>query len=103
MQDENVKRTGVGRNPCSMVLAVSALAVMQTAHADERITPGQLIIERPTLICLGFQWCTSGDDNKNAKASVKYRKVGENAWKAQQSEPLWRFGPSGQMGRWEVP
>ena len=89
MQDESVKRTGVRRNSCSMVLAVSALAVMQTAYADDRITPGQLIIERPTLICLGLQWYTSGDDNKNAEVSVKYRKVGQTNWKA--GLDLWRL------------
>ncbi len=53
------------------------------------ITAGELIVERPTLICLGFQWYTAGDDNKNATASVKYRKVGDTEWKA--GLDLWRL------------
>lgn len=49
--------------------------------AVNSITPGELVVERPTLICLGFQWYTSGDANKNAKVTLQYRQTGETAWK----------------------
>jgi hypothetical protein len=57
--------------------------------AENAVTPGDLIIERPTLICLGFQWYTSGDDNENAKGTVKFRRVGDTDWKA--GLDLWRL------------
>jgi hypothetical protein len=59
------------------------------AAADDAVKPGAFFVERPTLICLGFQWYTSGDDNKNAKATVKFRKVGQSEWKA--GLDLWRL------------
>ncbi|MBM3734835.1 MAG: hypothetical protein FJW39_03540 [Acidobacteria bacterium] len=51
---------------------------------------GRLIIERPTLICLGFEWQISGDDNRNSTVEVSYRKAGESAWKT--GMPLLRLG-----------
>ncbi|HSP69813.1 MAG TPA: right-handed parallel beta-helix repeat-containing protein [Bryobacteraceae bacterium] len=50
-------------------------------QAADRATAGEFIIERPTLISLGFEWHIDGDDNHNASASVFYRKKGETAWK----------------------
>ena len=49
-----------------------------------------LTIEPPTLICLGFDWKISGDDNLNATVNVKYRKEGESGWK--EYMPLLRTG-----------
>jgi hypothetical protein len=42
---------------------------------------GDLIIEPPTLISLGFEWRIEGDDNRNAVAAVGYRRSGEQEWK----------------------
>ena len=50
-----------------------------TANA---ITPGEFIIEPPTLINLGFEWLVEGDENRNATVDVTYRKSGETAWHA---------------------
>ncbi len=41
---------------------------------------GELTIEPPTLICLGFDWKISGDENVNARVDVKYRRQGESEW-----------------------
>ena len=75
---------------------VAALLLMPLATLDAAdrpnipwITAGELIVERPTLMCLGFQWYTSGDDNKNAKGTVKFREVGDTEWKA--GLDLWRL------------
>ena len=46
----------------------------------------RLKVERPTLLCLGFEWPITGDDNRNASVEVSYRRVGEQAW--QQGMPL---------------
>ena len=45
------------------------------------VTAGELVIDPPTLINLGFEWVITGDDNRNARVEVSYRKKGEKAWK----------------------
>ena len=45
------------------------------------VTPGDLVVDPPTLINLGFEWVIDGDGNRNAAVDVSYRKVGEAAWK----------------------
>ena len=42
---------------------------------------GELIAEPPTLVSLGFEWRISGDDNRNARVDVTFRKKGEQAWR----------------------
>src|SRR6185295_13150743 len=46
-----------------------------------KIRPGEFIIDHPTLINLGFEWLIQGDDNRNARVEVSYRKQGETTWK----------------------
>src|SRR5262245_48420346 len=58
--------------------------------AADAVSPGRFLVERPTLICLGFEWQIAGDDNRNAVVEVSYRKFGENNWK--QGMPLFRLG-----------
>jgi hypothetical protein len=50
------------------------------AQANPRVTPGELVVENPTLINLGFEWHIQGDDNRNASVAVSYRRVGEAQW-----------------------
>jgi hypothetical protein len=57
---------------------------------DNRVRAGELEVEPPTLICLGFEWEMSGDANRNATVEVKYRLAGESAWK--DGLPLLRMG-----------
>jgi len=49
--------------------------------AANKVTAGEFIAERPTLISLGFELHIDGDDNHNAAVSVFYRKKGQQAWK----------------------
>jgi hypothetical protein len=65
------------------------LCVVRLAAADA-VTAGRFVVERPTLICLGFEWQISGDENRNSVVEVGYRKTGESAWK--QGMPLLRLG-----------
>jgi hypothetical protein len=53
------------------------------------VTPGEFVIDPPTLINLGFEWLIQGDDNRNAAVAVSYRKQGASAWK--QGMPLLRL------------
>lgn len=54
------------------------------------VTAGKFTVERPTLICLGFEWRISGDDNRNATVEVTYRKTGDSGWR--KALPLLRMG-----------
>ena len=46
------------------------------------MTPGELVVDHPTLINLGFEWIIQGDDNRNAQVTVSYRRQGQTEWKA---------------------
>jgi hypothetical protein len=59
------------------------------ADSNNRVTPGEFVIDHPTLINLGFEWVIQGDDNRNAKVDVTYRKRGESQWKV--AMPLLRL------------
>ncbi len=59
----------------------AALAAAQAPSAPTRVTPGELLIDPPTLINLGFEWLIDGDSNRNAKVDVSFRKAGDSAWK----------------------
>jgi hypothetical protein len=76
--------------PLLLVLAVSlslrALDAQAPAGAPPApqpnvVVPGELIIEPPTLLNLGFEWFIQGDDNRNATVAVSYRKAGTIEWK----------------------
>ena len=54
-----------------------------------KVKAGELVIDPPTLINLGFEWVIQGDDNRNAKVEVSYRKKGDTAWKT--AMPLMRL------------
>ena len=44
-------------------------------------TPGELIVEPPTLRCAGFHWEITGDPNENATARIEFREVGGTEWR----------------------
>jgi hypothetical protein len=48
--------------------------------AGNRTTPGEFVIDPPTLINLGFEWFIDGDDNRNASVATEYRKQGSAQW-----------------------
>src|SRR5262245_43105109 len=72
-------KTGVFRN---VVLLTLVFALISSAHAavENRTTTGEVIVEPPTLIALGFEWEIQGDDNRNAQVRVDYRKQGDAKW-----------------------
>jgi len=45
------------------------------------VVPGELLVDPPTLINLGFEWFIQGDANRNATVEVSYRKAGTTEWK----------------------
>jgi len=75
-----------------ILLAVAILCGLagSACAAENAAVPGDFIIERPTLLSLGFEWKISGDENRNAAVAVTYRKTGENKWHT--ALPLFRIG-----------
>jgi hypothetical protein len=59
-------------------------------YGTNAVKPGKLVAEPPTLICLGFEWPISGDENRNASVAVEYRKAGRKKWRP--ALPLLRMG-----------
>jgi hypothetical protein len=78
----------------SLVLVTSRTPAQAPAAQPSRISPdaavpGELVIEPPTLINLGFEWFIQGDANRNAAVDVAFRRKGDTAWK--QALPLLRL------------
>jgi hypothetical protein len=48
----------------------AALAIASLARAEDAVQAGEFIVEPPTLICLGFEWKITGDDNRNASVEM---------------------------------
>jgi hypothetical protein len=63
------------------LLLLSGASGRPTAAATDSVTSGEFIVDPPTLINLGFEWLIDGDDNRNARVDVSYRKPGEAQWK----------------------
>ena len=72
-----------------LLLAATTMAA-GTAWCADATSAGAVFVEPPTLISLGFEWPLRGDDNRNATASIEYRKRGETAWR--QGPALLRIG-----------
>jgi hypothetical protein len=65
-----------------------ALVLLEAAFAENAAVPGQLVVQEPTLICLGFEWQIQGDDNENCRVEVAYREAGSENWR--EALPLFR-------------
>jgi hypothetical protein len=74
----------------TLLAAVASLSPhLAAAPGDAQVTPGEFVVEHPTLINLGFEWRVDGDANRNASVEVSFRKQGETAWR--QAMPLARL------------
>jgi hypothetical protein len=80
------------RRALATVAALTALPLILPAEAQiaadagpppppEAAVPGELLIEPPTLINLGFEWFIQGDTNRNAAVTVSFRRQGDSAWR----------------------
>src|SRR4051812_32308072 len=72
---------------CTAALMVVTLNPLM---AQDATRPGRFYVEHPTLLNLGFEWPITGDANRNATVTVRFRKVGEAAWRS--ALPLVRIG-----------
>ena len=78
--------------------AAAGLAVLAALSGGASAAPskpvlatlaGSFTVERPTLVSLGFEWRIQGDDNRNARVELSWRKRGETAWR--KGLPLFRL------------
>ena len=96
-----------GNNPVNTFSLLIILVILspglcaQTSAVKNQTKTNEFIVEPPTLICAGFEWTISGDENRNASVAVQYRKMGSTAWK--HGLPLLRIGGEkvyGHEQRW---
>ena len=74
---------------CSAALGVVVVTAAMAAQgpgqaprvSPDAVIPGEIVIEPPTLLNLGFEWFIQGDPNRNASVEVAFREKGETAWK----------------------
>ncbi len=69
---------------CCFLLTAAALCAQNSARA------GRFHVQHPTLLNLGFEWDITGDANRNAAVTVRFRKQGTAEWRP--ALPLLRRG-----------
>ena len=57
------------------------LLAASVAEAANETVAGELTVDPPTLMALGFAWAIEGDDNRNAQVSIAYREKGKTEWR----------------------
>jgi len=63
-----------------IVVIVMCMMLTGAALGGPTARPGRLTVDPPTIRCLSVQWQIGGDDNKNARIDVEYRKSAEETW-----------------------
>ncbi len=105
MNSQHLKVKSWGMIFLTALAALSCFVFCNSASAasgNNQLKPGEFVIDHPTLINLGFEWHISGDDNRNSKVEVSYRKQGDTTWK--QAMPMLRLQGERiyQKNSWDV-
>jgi len=74
-------------------LAVALALLPLRTLAENATTPGEATTPYPTIIHLAVEWAIEGDDDLDGAVAVRFRPVGEEAWR--EGLPLRRV-PAGQ-------
>jgi len=64
-----------------LLVAIAICMDPARSSAQNLTVPGEFRVEPPTLVSLGFEWRITGDDNRNARVDVTFRKKGEQQWR----------------------
>jgi hypothetical protein len=76
---------------CTVAGAEPPSAGPTTTTTTAPALPGRLIVERPTLHCVGVRWYLDElDPERDAQCDVEHRRVGQESWR--RSLPLLRVG-----------
>lgn len=62
------------------LFSLTLILISRTVFAQNTTSAGTLTLERPTLLSIGLVWEIVGDDNRNATATLEYRKKGTPAY-----------------------
>ncbi len=67
----------------TFLLAAALLPACASAQTKPQnaTTAGEFFVDPPTLVSLGFEWRIAGDDNRNARVDVTFRKRGDAQWR----------------------
>jgi hypothetical protein len=65
----------------SALFTPSARAQSKPAPPQNATTAGEFLVDPPTLVSLGFEWRIAGDENRNARVDVTFRKKGDQQWR----------------------
>ena len=84
------------RGWCALLVLASLGLCPRLTWAQTGTVAGDLWVEPPTLVSLGFEWRISGDDNRNSSVAVTYRKKGEQQWR--NALPLLRLQRESVLG-----
>ena len=72
----------IGTSSRAFLVVLIAIATFPLGSPAQAYTvPGNFTVEPPTLVSLGFEWRITGDDNRNARVDVTFRKKGEQQWR----------------------
>ena len=69
------------RAALGIAIVVCASVTFHAQAGANQVTPGDVVVEHPTVTNLGFEWHIDGDANRNASVDVSFRKAGETAWR----------------------
>jgi hypothetical protein len=62
------------------ILAIYSFDAYGQSLSSNIASPGEVVIEPPTLISLGYEWRLAGDENRNAVVDVRFRERGRIEW-----------------------
>ncbi len=79
-------------------LLLSAIPAVLPAVAGNDLVPGELKVDESTLHAIGYRWLATGDDNRNASATVEYRRQGETTWRRGPAPLRLNGDPAGRDG-----
>jgi hypothetical protein len=86
-----------------IAVATAALACSSLYAENAASAAGKPVLDPPTLRSLGGYWIVKGDDDRDAKVAVAYRKAGATDWKA--GMPFFRVAKDAKKskGQLDVP
>jgi len=84
----NTKQPRMGLGFCTPATIAEQVNDALPVDPVNATRPLDVIVEEPTFHCLGFEWRIEGDDNRNCRVNVDFRRKGAKEW--HEAQPLLR-------------
>jgi hypothetical protein len=94
MPDSAAHTRGMRRSAVSFGLLLSSFSTL--SHAADSASPGAVTAPYPTLHNASIEWALDDDDNRNASATVQFRKLGDADFRT--GLPLFRVPAGSNQG-----